>query len=101
MAGKENNQLKSDGITTLTKKAAVELKAEEIRRDFISGMALMEGMKWGLYGTVAGGLGVLAMNTYPNFNRFMSASAKTSIPLMSGAFLFILRGGLCAGDAIR
>jgi hypothetical protein len=76
--------------------------ADLIRRERIFNMAMWEGTKWGIGSFIAGGAGTLyAMNTYKTFNKVMSVSAKTSIPLMCGLFAFSLKYELLASDMTR
>lgn len=79
-----------------------DIQRELFRRERIDALALGEGIKWGVGGTLVGGAGTAAATIYnKNFAKFMSASAKTSIPVMVGVFLFSLQYELTMYDANR
>ena len=72
------------------------------RRERIDALALGEGIKWGVGGLLLGGAGTAAATVYnKSFSKFMSVSAKTSIPVMVGVFLFSLQYELTMYDANR
>ena len=56
----------------------------------------------GAAGFVAGGVGTLLANKYsPWFQKYMGLSAKASLPIMSGLFLWSLNFELTVTDATR
>lgn len=71
------------------KRKALEIKLLNMKKEKIRDYSLGEGIKWGLIGMTGMGVGVLiASKKNVNFNKFMSVSAKTSLPIMAGLFLF-------------
>lgn len=79
---------------------AVHLK--RIKDERALAIAQGEGVKWGLIGFFTGGVGTLAA-TYKSksFAKYMSVSAKTSIPIMLGVFLFGLKYELAISSINR
>jgi len=63
----------------------------EKRRERIMAVSMGEAFKWGGGGMALSGAGVVgASMKYPNFAKYMQVSAKVSIPIMTGLFLFAL-----------
>jgi hypothetical protein len=74
---------------------------EAKRKDRIMSIALGEGIKYGVVGFCVAGVGTLAATLrYPNFKRFMSVSAKASLPVMSGIGLFGYKFEIVMHDAM-
>ena len=68
------------------------MSASDWKRERIQGIAMGEGIKWGTAALVLGGGGTAAATMFnKNFARFMSISAKTSIPVMFGLFVFSIK----------
>lgn len=65
---------------------------EQLRRERVLSLAAGEAIKAGATGIVLAGLGT-AFATYNSmkFAKYMSVSAKTSLPVMAGMFFFSLR----------
>lgn len=64
-------------------------------------LARGEGIKYGLFGLILGG-GILIGTRNSNFFiKYMSVSAKTSIPVMMGLFGFTLQYELLLIDASK
>jgi hypothetical protein len=78
-----------------------DFEGRKIREAKVSSIAMYEAFK---YGTVAvavvGGLTALATWKNKNFARFMSVSAKTSLPVMAGLGMFSYRYESVQGDAM-
>jgi hypothetical protein len=73
------------------KSKALEIKLLNIKMERIRDYSLGEAIKWGCIGMAVAGTGVLvASKNNVKFNKYMSVSAKTSLPIMSGLFLFAL-----------
>jgi hypothetical protein len=95
-------------IITVTPEIDVMAKVEssfltpgEIRQRVFS-LALWKGIKWGTGAVIASGIGTLyAMRSYKAFNKFASASAKTSIPVLFGMSAFCLPYILYGDDMMR
>jgi hypothetical protein len=76
-------------------------KAEAIRKEKAIAIASGEGIKYGLIGLLLGG-GILVATRKSNFfMKYMSVSAKTSIPVMMGLFGFSLKYELVLIDASK
>ena len=55
-------------------------------------ISMGEGIKWGTGGAALTGAGVVAATLKsPKFAKYMQISAKVSIPVMTGLFLFALK----------
>jgi hypothetical protein len=66
-----------------------EQQKQKLRKERISSIALGESIKYGIGATIlAGAATVLASYKNKNFMKFMSISAKTSIPTMAGLGMF-------------
>lgn len=77
-------------------------KLKVIRKDRISSIALGEAIKYSLgAAAVAGSLTVLATLKNKNFSRFMSISAKTSLPVMAALGTFGYKYEMVQYDAIQ
>ena len=61
-----------------------------------------QAIKYGTFGFVTGGTGTMLASTYnSSFQKYMSISAKTSIPVMLGVFLFSVKYELTMSSARR
>lgn len=77
-------------------------KLKAIRQERVSSIALGEAIKYSIGATVvAGGLTVLATLKNKNFAKFMSVSAKTSLPVMAGLGMFGYKFEMVQYDAIN
>eukprot|EP01038_Epipyxis_sp_PR26KG_P012341 gene12341-16552_t len=69
--------------------SSVTSNEERIRKDRILALSLGEGIKYGIGGFLVAGIAtVVASMRSKKFDKFMSVSAKSSIPLMTGVGLF-------------
>ena len=69
-----------------------QLSDRNWKRERTQGIAISEGLKWGTGAMVVSGAGTVAATMYSkNFAKFMSISAKTSIPMMFGLFVFSIK----------
>jgi len=75
---------------------------EQLRRDRVLAIAHGEALKAGVVGTIVAGAAT-AFASYKSlpFAKYMSVSAKTSLPVMAGLFLYPLRYELCIGSMNR
>ena len=65
---------------------------EQERRERVLALAHGEAIKAGVAAALAGGAGSFAASKLsPNFAKYMSISAKVSLPVMAGMFMFSLR----------
>ena len=65
---------------------------EQLRKERVMSLALSEALKWGTGGILVAGLGTAAATVRSSsFSKYMSVSAKTSLPVMAGLFLFTLK----------
>jgi hypothetical protein len=68
------------------------MQLEDKRKERILGLAAGEAIKGGLFGFGVIGAGVMGLTRFnPKFNKMMQVSAKVSLPVMAGLFLFTLR----------
>jgi hypothetical protein len=68
----------------------------------VATLSQKKAIKYGTIGLVAGGAGTVLASTYnTSFHKYMSISAKTSIPVMVGVFLFSLKYELTLSSAQR
>lgn len=76
-------------------------KADDLKERVLS-LAVGEGIKYGLIGATTAGVGTyVATIKSDSFRKYMSVSAKSSLPLMAGIFLFVLQYELTIHDANR
>jgi hypothetical protein len=79
-----------------------EQEKNAMRKERISSIALGESIKWGLGASLVGGAAtLLASYKSKNFMKFMSLSAKTSIPTMAGLGMFGYRYETVQYDAMQ
>jgi len=79
-----------------------EERKSELRKERISSIALGESIKWGAAAAAVAGAGtVLATLRNKNFSRFMSISAKVSLPTMAGLGMFGYRYETVQTEALR
>lgn len=65
----------------------------------VLGVAQREGIKWGIVATIVVGAGTyVATKRWEAFNKYMSLSAKVSLPTMAGLGLFSYRFEMAAHD---
>jgi len=65
---------------------------EELKRERVLSLAAGEGIKYGAGAVAVVGSGtVLATHRIPAFAKYMSLSAKVSLPVMAGLFMFTLK----------
>ena len=71
-------------------------------KERVLAISMGEGIKWGFGGCLVSGAGIyVASMKSINFMKYMSVSAKTSIPVMTGMFLFGLQYELTMNHARR
>lgn len=74
---------------------------EDFKKEKAISIAFGEAAKYGLYG-LATGVAVLAAGSRTKlFLKYLSVSAKTAIPLMSGLFAYAVKYELCLIDTQR
>jgi hypothetical protein len=79
-----------------------EQQKQALRKERISSIALGESIKYGIGASLlAGAATVLASYRSKNFMKFMSLSAKTSIPTMAGLGMFGYRYETVQYDAMQ
>jgi hypothetical protein len=77
-------------------------RVSKIKKDIVSGIAMTEAIKWSIGATIiGGGLTALAIARSKKFDRFMSVSAKTSIPVMAGLGMFAFRYEITQHDCLQ
>ena len=65
---------------------------EQVRRERVLAIAHGEAIKAGCFAVLIGGAGSVAATKFsPAFAKYMSVSAKVSLPVMAGMFFFSLR----------
>eukprot|EP00595_Chromulina_sp_UTEXLB2642_P003199 CAMPEP_0196767572 /NCGR_PEP_ID=MMETSP1095-20130614/41749_1 /TAXON_ID=96789 ORGANISM="Chromulina nebulosa, Strain UTEXLB2642" /NCGR_SAMPLE_ID=MMETSP1095 /ASSEMBLY_ACC=CAM_ASM_000446 /LENGTH=190 /DNA_ID=CAMNT_0042136017 /DNA_START=65 /DNA_END=637 /DNA_ORIENTATION=+ len=75
---------------------------EDMKRDQTVSLALGEATKYGIVGGIASLIATIAATKYsPKFNKYMSISAKTSLPVMTAMFLFGLQYELKLHDMMK
>ena len=89
MSQKQNTR---DALTERLMHKTSGKTAEQYRRDRILSLANGEAIKAGLGGVgVAGAGAYFATKNSLNFAKYMSVSAKVSLPVMAGLFMYTLR----------
>lgn len=77
---------------SIRKGSSKEKTFEQLRKERVMNLAFSEAMKWSAGGMLLAGGGVaLATARSTSFAKYMSVSAKTSLPVMAGLFLFALK----------
>jgi len=81
---------------------AAEQKARELKQERVESIAMGEAIQWSIAATAATGAAVaLATWRNKNFAKFMSVSAKTSLPVMAGLGMFAFRYELTQHNALQ
>lgn len=81
---------------------AAEQKARALKQERVEAIAMGEAIQWSIAATVATGAAVgLATWRNKNFAKFMSVSAKTSLPVMAGLGMFAFRYELTQHNALQ
>ena len=87
-AAKEAKEM--ERTLVIQEKEAILYKKRKEER--IMSLAAGEAIKWGVGGASTVGAGVVAATMQsPKFNKYMQVSAKVSLPVMAGLFLFTLK----------
>lgn len=79
-------------VESIRQGASKEKTFEQMRKERVMNLAFGEALKWSAGGVMLAGAGVaLATARSTSFAKYMSVSAKTSLPVMAGLFLFALK----------
>ena len=98
LIAKESYKLENEGRVLREKQKRVA----DLKKERTMSIAFGEGMKWGTLASAFVGASTYGMSQYnAKFNKFMSISAKVSLPIMAGLFAFGLNVELKMHDVHR
>ncbi len=98
LIAKEGHKLANEGRALREKQKRVA----DLKKERTMSIAFGEGIKWGTLASAFVGAGTVGMSRYnPKFSKFMSISAKVSLPIMAGLFAFGLNVELKMHDVHR